>query len=396
MSALPWYAAELIPPRRFKVVKGGRGSAKSFSTAKLLLWKGMEQRCFVLCAREFQNSIADSVHKLLSEQVEELGMLDFYKITKDSIIGKNGTRFMFRGVHGNINSIKSIPGITDVWLEEAHTMSAYSWEVLEPTIREPGSEFWVTYNPEGEDDPTHVKFCGPEGPPPDSIVIEANWRDNPWFPDILKVQKEHMEKTNPDLAMHIWEGQVRSNSDAQVFKGKWSVENFEINPKWEGPYFGADWGFSVDPTALTKTYIDTENQTIYIAEEAGGVGIELDHIEKLFDTVKETRTRRIRADNARPETISYLKRKGFDIIAADKWKGSVEDGIEFLKNYKIVIHGSCPETRKEFRLYSYKVDKLTNDVTVKIVDAYNHYIDSLRYGLDPMIAANGKGILGVL
>lgn len=397
MIKLPDYAAPLFEPYRYKVLKGGRGSAKSYTVARALLIRGTQRKRFVLCAREFQNSIADSVHKLLLEQIHEMGLDHFYSHTRDTITGKNGTQFVFKGVHRNVNSIKSIPGITDLWIEEAHTLSNHSWEVLVPTVRDPDSEIWVTYNPESEDDPTHVKFCGKDGPPENSLVITANWRDNPWFPEVLRAEMEHMRRTNYELYMHIWEGETRSNSDAQIFKNKWKVDYFDVDSSWDGPYFGADWGFSVDPTALVKTYLDLANNRLIYAEESGGVGIELDDIDKEFDKVSESRTRVIRADNARPETISYVSRQGFLVEGAEKWKGSVEDGIEWMKSFdQILIHPRCKETATEHRKYSYKVDRLTGDITTHIVDAYNHYIDAGRYAYQPLIAAGRQGLLGVL
>lgn len=397
MINLPDYAIPLFQPYRYKVIKGGRGSGKSHSVAKILLIRAAESKRFVLCAREFQNSMADSVHKLLVEQINELGLKDFYKVTHDKITGSNGSEFIFKGLWRNIESIKSIPGITDLWLEEAQTVSSLSWNVLIPTIREPGSEIWVTYNPVDEDDPTHVKFCGPDGPPDNALVIEANWRDNPWFPEVLRVEKDHMKRTNYELYLHVWEGETRTNSDAQIFKGKWKIKKFEVSQDWDGPYLGADWGFSVHPTALVKIYIDVPRNRLIFAEEAGGVGIELDDTPAEFDKVKEVRYYMIRADNARPETISYIARQGFNIQPCEKWKGCVEDGVEFMKTFdEIIIHEQCVETAREFRKYSFKIDRLTGDITRIIVDAHNHYIDAGRYALEPLIQMGRQGLLSVL
>jgi phage terminase large subunit len=391
---LPTYAAPLFEPYRYKVLKGGRGSAKSYTVAKILLLRALRKKRFVLCAREFQNSMADSVHKLLEEQIYEMNLDKFYNVQNQQITSTNGSKFIFKGVWRNTNSIKSIPGLTDLWIEEAHTCSKNSWDVLIPTLREEGSEIWVTYNPENEDDPTHVKFCGPEGAPPGTLLIEANHADNPWFPNVLKDEMDHLRRTNYELYLHVWEGQTRTNSDAQIFRNKFKVDYFQVSKDWDGPYFGADWGFSVDPTALVKVYLDIKGpkKRLLISEEAGGVGVELDDIPELFDTVSEVRKRVIRADNARPETISYIARQGFAIEAAEKWKGSVEDGIEWLKSFdEIIIHPRCKETANEFRKYSYKIDRLTQDITTDIVDAYNHYIDAIRYAFQPLIMVGAQG-----
>jgi len=383
---------------------GGRGSAKSYTVARILLTLGLREKRFILCSREYQNSISDSVHKLLKEQIEVLGYEDEYTVTKNEIRATNGTTFIFKGLHGSVDSIKSIPGLTDLWLEEAHTVSARSWEVLEPTIREDNSEIWVTYNPESEDDPTHVKFTG-EHPPENAIIKFVNHSDNPWFSGVLKEQMEHMKRTNYELYLHVWEGQVKTSSQAKVFHGKYRIDNFEINPNWHGPYLGADWGFSQDPTAITKCYIDrvqannpmSGRNRLLISHEAGGVGIEIIDTPALFDKIPESRSTLIRADNCRPETISHVASAGFLIRAAAKWSGSVEDGIAWLKSFdEIVIHERCVKTAEEFRKYSYKVDRLTGDITVKIVDDFNHYIDSIRYALEPMIVRKKQGILGVV
>jgi len=393
---LPDYAEELFQPHRYKVLLGGRGSAKSYTVARALLLRGIEKKRRVLCARELQNSIKESVHKLLSDQIEAMGVKKKYTVTNDRIMGTNGTEFIFKGVHHNVDSIKSMAGLTDLWIEEAHILSQRSWDILVPTIREPNSEIWVTYNPENEDDPTHKKFVINE-PPPGSYVQKVNWRDNPWFPEVLRDEMIQLKRVNPDLHAHVWEGECRSHSDAQIFKNKWEIRDFKVDPAWDGPYFGADWGFSVDPLALVKIYLDMSKRIIYFREETGGTGIEMDDINKQFDKVSESKNRVIRADNSRPETISYVARHGHNCQAALKWKGSVEDGIEWMKGFnKIVIHPSCKETGVEFRKYSYKIDRLTGDITVDIVDAYNHYIDAARYALEPLISAGRFGILSCL
>jgi phage terminase large subunit len=392
----PDWASPLFKPYRYKVLYGGRGSAKSYTIAKTLLTKGLSEPRRILCGREFQNSISESVIQLLAEQIEEHTFYHNYIVLRDRIVGKNGTEFLFKGMRHNIDSIKSMQGITDVWLEEAQNISQLTWDKLVPTIRTAGSEIYVSYNPENEDDPTHQMFVMNE-PPPGSFVRKVNHYDNPWFPDVLREKMSHDYATNPDLAVHIWEGECRSHSDAQIFKGKFKVDEFIPQDHWYGPYYGVDWGFSVDPTAVVEMYIDMETLTLYIRREAYDVGVELDDLPELFDRkVPGMRRNKSRADNSRPETISHIRRKGFDIEAAEKWSGSVEDGIEFIKSFKqVIIHSSCPNTAKEFKNYSYKVDRLTQEVTTIVVDAWNHSIDAIRYGLQPMIKGAGS-ILDVL
>jgi phage terminase large subunit len=168
------------------------------------------------------------------------------------------------------------------------------------------------------------------------------------------------------------------------------VEYFEPDPDWDGPYFGADWGFAQDPTTLVKCWIGVEGgrQRLYVEKEVYRIGLELDQTKAAFEEVVGAGLHTIRADNARPETISYLRRQGLNIVGAPKGKGSVEDGIAFLRGFEqIIIHPDCPHTAEESRLCSYKTDRLTGDVLPVIVDAHNHCIDGLRYALEPVIKA---------
>ena len=389
----------LFKPKRYKVRYGGRGSGKSFGVADVLLIIAAQRPLRILCAREFQNSISESVHKLLCERISELGMSHLYNTTNNRIVGSNGSEFIFKGVRHNVDSIKSMQSIDILWLEEAQTVSQRSWEILIPTIRKPNSEIWVTYNPENEDDPTHVKFVDKNGQPlnrPDADIVKVNWYDNPWFPEVLRSEKDYMYEVNPELADHIWGGNCRTNSDAQIFKDKYEYKYFDVSPNWHGPYFGADFGFSQDPSTLSKVYIDPIEKYLYVRQCVFGVQVELDDMSHFYDEVEGSRRYEIQGDNSRPETISFLQRKGFSIKSVEKWDGSVEDGITFLRSFrKIIIHVDCPDLRNEFRYYSYKTDRLTGAITRDIVDAHNHGIDAIRYSLVDLIKLS-VSILDVL
>jgi phage terminase large subunit len=371
-------------PSRYKVLYGGRGSAKSWSCAKVALAMGFANPLRILCAREIQRSISDSVHKLLSEQIDELGLNGFYDITRDAIRGQNGTEFIFKGLRTNPQEIKSMEGIDICWVEEAQAVSQESWDVLIPTIRKPGSEIWVTFNPLDESDPTYQKFV--IDPPDDAIVRKVNYNENPYFPEVLRQEMEWLRKRDYESYLHIWEGEVRKHSNALVFGGYFTVEDFET-PRNARFYHGADWGFANDPSTLIRCFID--GRKLYIDREAWGIGVEIDNTPALFDTVETARRWPIKADCARPETISYMRRQGFNISPAKKWQGSIEDGIEFLKTFDIIIHPRCQHTIDEFNHYSYKVDKQTGDILPQIVDANNHLCDSLRYALDGLIKGHG-------
>ncbi|TQE93018.1 MAG: PBSX family phage terminase large subunit [Spiribacter salinus] len=386
---------KLVPvftnPARYRGAYGGRGSGKSFSFAKMLAVRGYAEPLRILCGREIQNSIKDSSQQEVIRAIESEPFLNaHYSYGESFIRGANGTEFLFKGLRHNYQQIKSTSGINICWVEEAEHVSEASWEVLIPTVREPGSEIWLTWNPESEDSATHRRFI--KSPPSDSRIVKLNWRDNPWFPDELEYERQRDQERDPDRYQHIWEGETITRTEAQILGGKWAVREFEPDErKWDGPYYGLDFGFSNDPLAAVKCWVHDER--LYIEHEAGKVNLELDDTpDYLRERVPGLVSDKVRADNARPECISHLKRHGMPgIQAAPKWQKSVEEGITFLRNFReIVIHPRCRQTQTECRLYSYKVDRLSGDVTSVIIDANNHFIDAIRYALSPIIKHNRK------
>ena len=668
---------------RYKVAYGGRGSGKSYALADGCLISAIQKPIRILCARQLQTSIRDSVHKLLCDRIVALGMEEWFYITRESIKCKNGSEFIFKGIQNNVMEIKSMEGIDICWVEEAQSVSSESWEVLIPTIRKENSEIWVSFNPDREDDPTYQKFV--KNPPPDCKSVLVNYMDNPHFPEVLRKEMEYCKQIDYPRYEHIWLGKTIMETEAQIFKGKFELLDFEADEGTEF-FYGADWGFAClgentlvntskgnipikdiqvgdmvlsrdgykkvlfinkkhkkqtydldfgyksdiiitgdhriytkdgwkfvkdlkgvenvcvikkslmerfisviqrestpiistikqekkiesitgifgnttmdlfqkvmifiilmgihlttilktlfvslktnikkfitkknlvpcqkkkcrilgqkmdiprkigrkeekslwkrlkkgvvyvksvvknlwlqmftksfvvqsvenvqihviakknmfvkcvaknlwhrlmsseklvqknvpinlrlrkeketvyditveggeffangllvhncDPTALTRCFI--ENNCLYIDYEAGGVGVEMEELIPLFKTVPQSTKWRIRADCARPETISYVARHGFDCVAAEKWKGSIEDGIEYLRSFdKIYIHPRCKHTYEEFKYYSYKKDRISGDILPIIVDDWNHYIDSIRYALEPYIRNKG-------
>jgi phage terminase large subunit len=338
----------------------------------------------VLCTREIQNSIKDSVHKLLKDQINEMGLNDYFIVTRDEIRSKIGSEFIFKGLRHNIQEIKSTEGIDICWVEEAQSVSKESWDLLIPTIRKEGSEIWVSFNPHFVEDETYQRFV--VNPPPNAIVVKVNYYDNPFFPDVLREEMEYLKKIDYNYYKHIWEGECLVYDDKQVFKDKFEAGVLPVNDEI---YQGLDFGFAVDPTALVRVYIVDEY--LYISDEAYGVGVEIDEMPKFFEKyIPNYKDYLIRADSARPETISYLKRN-FDlrIEGVEKWSGSVEDGIEFMKSFKkIIINPKCKHTLEEFRLYSYKTNS-AGDILPQIEDKYNHSIDAIRYALTPLIKKRG-------
>lgn len=674
---------------RYKVAYGGRGAAKSYAFADACIIKALQKPIRILCARQLQTSIRDSVHKLLCDRIGVLKLNGWFDITREAIRCKNGSEFIFKGIQNNIMEIKSMEGVSICWVEEAQSVSESSWEVLIPTIRKEGSEIWVSFNPDREEDATYQRFV--IKPPKDCISVMINYMDNPWFPDVLRKEMEYCKEVDYGKYEHVWLGKTVINTDAQVYHDKFEMKDFET-PEGVEFFFGADWGFAClvgntiiatdkgnkpikdikvgdmvltregykkvlftknkgkktvydidfgyktsiiatddhriftsegwkcikdlkeseeicaiksnlmarlirgirtantrtisilrrkkeeniakksciekcggklmekfqkgmiyttlmeilsiinskilcslqkvntrsytikinsgayqkklpaemdiqkktglkedgslwkqlrkgmvsaksvvknlllrmftknivvrgvestqtqetakknifvrfaekylkplliplekpvlknvrinlverkeqeevyditveggeffangilvhncDPTAITRCFI--KDQCLYIDYEAGGVGVEFEELPALFDSIPEVRRWQIRADSARPETISYVKRQGFNIVDCPKWKGSVEDGVEYIRSFRrIYVHTRCPRTYNEFKFYSYKQDKNTGDVLPIILDKDNHYLDSLRYGLNPYIQKN-ISILDVL
>jgi phage terminase large subunit len=362
---------ELFNPHRYKVFYGGRGSSKSWSFAIALIIKSLQGKYRILCAREFQSSISDSVYHLIETQIERLGLSRYFDVRKAEITSCMGSSFIFKGLRLNPLEIKSTEGINIAWIEEGQSVSEQSWGILTPTIREENSEIWVSFNPLNEEDPTYQRFVVNQQP--DSYVRKVNWSDNPYFPAVLEQERLHMLRTDPDAYQHVWEGDVLRISDAVIFKGKFEVSAFET-PANVRFYHGADWGFAKDPTALVRCFV--VGNILYVDRESYGVGVDLDDTPALFERIDTARIWPIKADNSRPETISFMRQRGFNISGAEKWPGSVEDGIAHLRSFdRIVIHERCKHTAEEFRLYSYKVDRQTGDILPVVVDAHNHCVD---------------------
>jgi len=389
---LPGWARAYNSPARLKIVRGGRGSGKSWTFARLLILRAAETPLRILCARELQNSIKDSVHQLISDQIRAMDLAAAFLVQENKIVSRCGAQFMFKGLRGiknDASALKSLEGVDICWIEEGQTVSDASLQTLTPTIRKKNSEIWITYNPDLPSDPVDRLACDP---PDGSLVKTINWYDNPWFNETsLEIERAWMQRTDAQAYAHVWEGGYREFTDAQVFKDKYIVDYFTPNQGWDGPYFGADWGFNPDPTTLVKCWVAMNR--LYVEFEAYKIGCELDDIPNLFKTVPASNWYTIRADNARPDTISYVRRNGFPkIIPAKKGQGSLEDGISFLRSFElIVIHPRCKHTIEEAKLYSHKVDQRSGEVLPEIVDKHNHCWDSIRYAVEPMIKHYNRG-----
>lgn len=379
---IPAVFEEYFEPFRYKVAYGGRGSAKSWSFAAMLIILATQSKKRVLCCREYQTNIGQSVHQLLSDTIRRQGLEHLYDITKTLIkCTHTGSEFIFKGLHENPAEIKSLENVDICWVEEGQRVSKTSWEVLIPTIRAENSEIWVSFNPVLESDETFQRFIVKT--PENSLVKKVNFVDNPFFPEVLRKEAEHKLKTDPEGYKNVWLGECIRYSNAQIFKDKYTVTGFET-PANARFYHGVDWGFSQDPTVLIRCYVEGNN--LYIDKEVYGIGIDLDQMTAFFGAVENIKKQPIGADNARPETIHFMKKRGFNIFGAKKWGGSVQDGVSILKGFdKIYIHESCKRTADEFRLYSYRVDPVSDEILPVIEDKNNHCIDALRYALDKYI-----------
>jgi phage terminase large subunit len=379
----------LLEPARYKGAHGGRGSAKSHFYAELWLDESLRHKLDFVMLRETQKSLEFSVKKLLEQKIDRYNAGSYFEVQDKRIFSKKGGVTIFEGMQNHTaDSIKSLEGFDRSWFEEAQNASDKSLTLLRPTIRKEGSEMWFSWNPSQPTDPIDVLLRGSQLPP-GAVVVEANYTDNPWLPDELKQEMEYDRRVDYDKFAHVWLGGYQTHSEAQILRGKIAVEEFEPGTDWNGPYLGADWGFSVDPTALVKLWI--KGRTLYVEYEAWGIGVEIDALPSLFDEVPGSRNYSIRGDNARPETISYLNRNGFRIASAYKGKGSVQEGIAHLRGYeRIVVHPRCTHFQQEARMYRYKTDKLTGDILPEIVDSDNHLIDATRYALQPLIGGRDK------
>ena len=348
--------------KRYRCSHGGRGSAKTRTFALMTAVKAYQSMMngesgVVLCAREFMNSLEES-----SMQEVKQAILSVPWLAANFDIGEKYIRtidksvnYVFCGLRHNLDSIKSKARILLCWVDEAESVSEIAWQKLSPTVR-------------------------------------MNYTDNPWFPDVLEGERQNdQRRLDPATYAWVWEGAYLENSDKQVLAGKYRIAEFsdQLWKEAERLFFGADFGFAKDPNTLVRSFI--LHNRLYIEYEAYGQQTELDHMPEMYDTIPGSRDWPIKADSARPETISYLKRQGFNISAAEKWQGSVEDGIAHLRGFdEIIIHPRCKNVAREARMWSYKTDRITGEVLPKLADGYEHCWDGIRYSLDGHIKRKGQ------
>jgi phage terminase large subunit len=408
---LPPKMRDFDKPARYKAAYGGRGSSKSHSFASLLVLRCLTNPgTRAVCIREVQKSIALSVRQLIVDKIKKYGVEDYFEIQEQKIITPAKGVIIFQGMQNHTSdSIKSLEGFDIAWVEEAQSISEKSLRLLRPTIRKDlhendyvksyntesvsrqGSELWFSWNPDAPTDPIDEFLRGGK-PPADIMMVRMNYEDNPYFPSVLRDEMEYDKARDFEKYLHVWEGEYQRNSEARVFKN-FSQEEFET-PEDARFFFGADWGFAKDPSVIVRCFFgykdrhdkvvaDPEGKTLFVDYEAWKVGCSIEKTPELFMTVPEADKWPIRADSARPETIDYMQRHGFPKMErAAKGKNSVNDGIEFIKNYDVVIHPRCDNTYEEFVHYRYKIDPKTEEILPVLEDKNNHCIDALRYALE--------------
>lgn len=384
---VPRWALPLQEKARYKGAKGGRSGGKSHFYAEQAVEEMVcDPSLRFVCIREVQRSLKFSAKSLVEDKIRSLGVESQFEVLTTEIRRRGGDGVMiFEGMQDHTaDSLRSLEGFGRAWVEEAHTLSKRSLELLRPTIRAPGSELWFSWNPDQKSDPVDALFRElAEQEDEAHRLVHVNYTDNPFCPGEAREEAERMRRTDPDAYEHIWLGGYNLRSDAQVLAGKFVVDEFEPEDHWDGPYYGADWGFAVDPTAMGRCWIG--DRTLYIEWEVRGVGWGIDVTDERFRHVPEARDHTIRADSSHPQTIAELERRGWRIVAAPKWSGSVEEGVNFLRSFdRIVIHPRCEGWIQDAKLWSYRTNR-AGDVLPKLEKGHDHGPDWTRYALAPLI-----------
>ena len=389
-AEFPQKLACLFEKSRYKVLWGGRGGAKSWGVARALLILGAKSPMRILCAREFQTSIKDSVHKLLSDQIIALGLDGFYEITQASIRGQNGTEFFFAGLKNNITNIKSFEGVDICWVEEAQTVSKTSWNILIPTIRKENSEIWITFNPELESDETYQRFI--VSPPENAIIQKINWYDNPWFPDTLRFEKDALKNRDPEAYNTVWEGLCRQTVDGAVFANEMKMAELE-NRLTRVPYDSIkpvhavfDLGWADNTAIWFLQFIGMEIRLIrYLEDNQKTISHYLAEMQKfgyIYDTLwlpHDAENKTLAGNGRSIEEI--VRSAGFKVQIIPKTP--VADSINAARTIFskcFFDRENCHEGLQCLRHYRYDVDPDTKMFSkTPVHDQYSHGADAFRY-----------------
>ena len=373
---------------------GGRGSAKSEALALIGIAESYIDDGVILCAREIQKSIDDSLYSSIAHKINDMGLADDFLILRTKIHNlRTGAQFVFAGLKSNITNVKSITKLRVVLVDEAENVSQNSWDVIRPTPRYNHTRLYVVFNPRFENDPTWKEFVAT--PDENTLVVKINWRDNPWFPKSLERQRIRALRGDIGKYNWIWEGDFLRVSDRSILGRQLSVDYFDVDESYGHPYLGIDWGFSNDPNVIVECYV--RGNELYVRRCGIKRKVQLTSTAAwLSDKVPMVKQYPARADCARPETVSMVSNTLPMVKACKKWSGSIEDGVALMQTFeKIVIHPkACTNQDEQDELiaelygYSYKVinkDTPQEEVTASIEDKSNNVADAIRYALEPLI-----------
>jgi phage terminase large subunit len=390
-----WARPLINDEARYLCAHSGRSSGKSHFFAELLVVKHVDDvHRSTVVIREVQHTLRNSVKALIQEKIRALGVEDYFVIQDSQILSKFGTgKIAFVGMQSNnADNLKSLEGFDCAWVEEAQTLSQRSFDILRPTIRKDRSQLWFSWNPDDPEGPVDDFFrCnGAESkrkglkPPANAVVIETDYTLNPDLSEAAKQEAETAKVRRPETFGHIWKGEYESFSEARVFTD-WSISPAPLTPPEHAVLrFGADWGFSPDPTVLVRGWLLGE--TLFIDQEAYATEVPMLRLPSLFATVDESAKHKIICDNTEPRTIHHMRTNGFPLIQpAVKGKDSVDEGVKYLQGLTIVIDAECKNTMREIKNYKRKIDPDTGKVTSELADKDNHVIDSIRYMLEPVM-----------
>jgi len=377
----------LFEPHRYKVAYGGRGSGKSWSMARALLIKAANEPTRVLCAREIQKSIKQSVHTLLNDQIQALGLGAFYEVLEAEIRGINGSTFSFTGLATNtVESIKSFEGCDIVWVEEAQTVSKKSWDILIPTIRKPNSEIWVSFNPNIDTDDTYQRFV--VEPPENAKVVKVNYTDNPWFPEVLEIERQHSLKTNPDYA-NIWEGDCKAAVDGAIYANE-IREAQEDNRITNVPYdpmlkvhvvMDLGWNDSMSVILCQKGvsdlriigYIEDDHRTL------DSYSAQLKNLPYNWGTMFLPHDGQSKDFKHGISAEDIMRKLGWDIRIVPKQ--DIESGIKLARMnfHRIYFDKSANRLVECLKNYRRSINSATNEPGAPLHDEFSHGADAFRY-----------------
>jgi phage terminase large subunit len=383
----------LFKPARYKVARGGRGSGKSWGFARALLLIGASKQVRILCTREVQKSIQQSVHQLLADQIDALGLNEFYEVLKTEIRGLNGTQIYFSGLSDiTADSLKSFEGVDICWCEEAQSITEKSWKTLIPTIRKEGSEIWATYNPELESDPTHQRFV--VNPPPDCVSVLMNWTDNPYFPEVLEKERQHAEKTmKAEDYENVWEGKCKPAVEGAIYFDQMAKADGRIG--------------SVPHDSMLKTHVFfdlgfNDAMTIILCQKAASEIRVIHYIEGNQRTLPEY-SAELKSLTLDGQPIQwgdvYLPHDGYakrhqtgksdaDVMMQLGWSVrpvsniSIEQGINRARELFPRIYFCKDRTQRLIeclKRYRRGINQSTNEPGAPVHDEYSHGADVFRY-----------------